>query len=55
MLGYWARVEVTEGEVRIAGSRSNLLRTLAAANGVESAAGGVPSFVPSWRRERPSS
>lgn len=42
------RVEVAEGEVRIIGSRSNLLRTLAAANGVASA-GAVPSFVPRWR------
>jgi site-specific DNA recombinase len=43
------RVEVAEGEVRIMGSRSNLLRTLAAASGVASA-GAVPSFVPRWRR-----
>jgi site-specific DNA recombinase len=47
------RVEVAEGEVRIMGSRSNLLRTLAAASGVASA-GTVPSFVPRWRRERDS-
>ncbi len=43
------RVEVADGEVRIMGSRGNLLRALAAAGGVKSAAGGVPSFVPSWR------
>ncbi|MCW8309326.1 recombinase family protein [Acidiphilium sp. PA] len=43
------RVEVADGEVRIMGSRGNLLRTLAAAGGVKSAAGGVPSFIPSWR------
>jgi hypothetical protein len=42
------RVEVAEGEVRIMGSRGNLLRTLAAASGVASA-GPVPSFVPRWR------
>ncbi len=45
------RVEVADGEVRTMGSRGNLLRTLAAAGGVKSAAGGAPSFVPSWRRE----
>ena len=39
------RVEVAEGEVRIIGSRNNLLRALVAAGGVQSAAGGVPSFV----------
>ena len=44
------RVEVGDGEVRIMGSRSELLRTLAAGGGVVSAAGGVPSFVPKWRR-----
>ncbi len=43
------RVEVAEGEVRIMGSRSELLRTLAASAGVKSAASGVPSFVPKWR------
>ncbi len=42
------RVEVDRGEVRIMGSKSNLLRVLAA-NGVATAAGGVPSFVPKWR------
>jgi site-specific DNA recombinase len=39
------RVEVDEGEVRIMGSKSDLLRTLACA-----ATGQVPSFVPKWRR-----
>ena len=48
------RVEVADCEIRIIGSRSNLLRTLAAAGGVPSAAGGVPSFVPRWRRRRDS-
>jgi hypothetical protein len=43
------RVEVAEGEVRITGSGSELLRTLAASGGPKSAAGGVPSFVPKWR------
>jgi site-specific DNA recombinase len=47
------RVEVAEGEVRIMGSRSHLLRTLAAAGGV-APAGVAPSFVPRWRRERDS-
>jgi site-specific DNA recombinase len=46
------RVEVAEGEVRIMGSKGNLLRTLAAASGVKSAASGVPSSVLSWRRGR---
>ena len=44
------RVEVADGEVRIMGSRGNLLRALTAAGGVKAAAGGVPCFVPSWRR-----
>lgn len=42
------RVEVADGEVRIMGSRSELLRTLAAASGVRSA-GPVRSSVPKWR------
>ena len=48
------RVEVADGEVRIMGSKGNLLRTLAAASGVKSAAGGVPSSVLKWRRRRDS-
>ena len=48
------RVEVDEREVRIMGSKNELLRTLAAANSAESAANGVPSFIPKWRRERDS-
>ncbi|CAN0497148.1 unnamed protein product [Scytosiphon promiscuus] len=36
------------------GSKNELLRTLAAANSAESAANGVPSFIPKWRRERDS-
>jgi site-specific DNA recombinase len=44
------RVEVAEKEVRIMGSKGDLLRTLAAASGVKSATPGVPRFVPNWRR-----
>ena len=43
------RVEVNDGEVRIMGSKSDLLRTLAAADG-GTAAGAVPIFVPRWRK-----
>jgi hypothetical protein len=43
------RVEVADGEVRIMGSKSDLLRTLAAASGVKSATSGVPSSVLKWR------
>ncbi len=46
------RVEVAEREVRIMGSKGNLLRTIAGAAGVKSATGGVPTSVPNWRRER---
>lgn len=46
------RVEVDKGEVRIMGSKSNLLRVLAA-NGVATAAGGVPTVVPKWRSGSP--
>jgi site-specific DNA recombinase len=45
------RVEVADGEVRIMGSKGDLLRTLAAASGVKSATPGVRSSVLSWRRE----
>lgn len=44
------RVEVADREVRIMGSKSDLLRTLAAISGVESAAGGVRSSVLDWRK-----
>ncbi len=47
------RVEVNDGEVRIMGSKGNLLRTLAAGSGEGTATGGVPSFVPKWRRGCP--
>jgi hypothetical protein len=39
------RVEVADGEVRIMGSKVDLLRALAAASGVKSGGGGVPSSV----------
>ncbi len=42
------RVEVAVKEVRIMGSKGDLLRTLAAASGVKSATPGVRSSVPSW-------
>ena len=48
------RVEVGDGEVRIMGSKSDLLRTLAAAGGVGALPGAVPSFVPKWRIGRDS-
>jgi site-specific DNA recombinase len=44
------RVEVADGEVRIMGSKGDLLRTLAAASGVKSATPGVRSSVLNWRR-----
>ena len=44
------RVEVADGEVRIIGSKSNLLQTLAAASGVKPATPGVRSSVLKWRR-----
>ncbi len=43
------RVEVAEKEVRIMGSKSDLLRTLAAASGVKPATTGVRSSVLKWR------
>ena len=43
------RVEVADHEVRIMGSKSDLLRTLAAISGVKSATGGVRSSVLNWR------
>ncbi len=48
------RVEVADREVRIIGSKSDLLRTLAAASGVKPAASGVRSSVLKWRRGRDS-
>jgi len=46
------RVEVTDREVRIIGSKSNLLQTLTAAAGVRPATPGVRSSVLKWRRYR---
>ncbi len=48
------RVEVSDGEVHIMGSKSDLLRTLAAAGGSGTLPGAVPSLVPRWRRRRDS-
>src|SRR5271166_4510770 len=48
------RVEVADGEVRIMGSKSDPLRTLAAASGVKSATLGVRSSVPKWRARQDS-
>jgi site-specific DNA recombinase len=49
------RVEViSKTEVRIRGQRSELLRTLTAATGVEAAVLGVRSFEPKWRARRDS-
>ena len=48
------RVEVADREVRIMGSKSDLLRTLAAISGVKSATGGVRSSVLDWWSERDS-
>ncbi len=48
------RVEVNDGEVRIIGLKSDLLRTLAAAGAAGTLPGAVPSFVPRWRRRRDS-
>ena len=45
------RVEVADGEVRIMGSKGDLLRTLAATSGVKPATPGVRSSVLKWRRE----
>jgi predicted phage gp36 major capsid-like protein len=45
------RVEVADGEVRIMGSKTTLLRTLTTIGGVETAAGGVRISVPNWRSE----
>lgn len=49
------RVEVVDGrEVRIMGSKTELLRTLVAAASVETAGFGVRSFVPKWRTRKDS-
>ena len=48
------RVEVAAKEVRIMGSKGDLLRTLVAASRVKSATRGVPSSVLKWRTGRDS-
>jgi len=48
------RVEVADDEVRIMGSKSELLRTLVAASSVETAAFGVQSCVLKWRARKDS-
>ena len=48
------RVEVDAQELRIMGSKSELLRTLVAASSAKTAGFGVPSFVPKWRARRDS-
>src|SRR5258708_1685088 len=49
------RVEVVSpSEIRILGTKTELLRTLVATAGVESAAAGVRSFIPKWRARRDS-
>jgi site-specific DNA recombinase len=48
------RVDVADGEVRIMGSKGDLLRTLAAAAGGKSPTVGVRSSVPKWRPQRDS-
>ena len=45
------RVEIDVKEVRILGSKSELLRTLVAASSAKTAGFGVPSFVPKWRAQ----
>jgi site-specific DNA recombinase len=46
------RVEVDAQELRIMGSKSELLRTLVAASSAKTAGFGVPSSVPMWRARR---
>jgi site-specific DNA recombinase len=48
------RVEVADKEVRIMGSKLQLLRTLVAASSVETAAFGVHSSVLKWRTRQDS-
>ena len=43
------RVEVAESEVRIMGSKGQLLRTLVATSAKGATSGVAPSFVPKWR------
>ena len=46
------RVEVDVQELRIMGSKSELLRSLVAVSSAKTAGFGVPSFVPKWRARR---
>jgi hypothetical protein len=46
------RVEIDAKELRIMGSKSELLRTLVAASSAKTAGFGVPSSVPKWRAIR---
>jgi site-specific DNA recombinase len=48
------RIEVDAPELRIMGSKSELLRTLVAASSAKTAGFGVPSFVPKWRTRHDS-
>jgi site-specific DNA recombinase len=48
------RVEVDAEELRIMGSKNELLRTLVAASSAKTAGFGVPSSVPKWRARRDS-
>jgi hypothetical protein len=48
------RVEVDAQELRIMGSKSELLRTLVAASSAKTAGFGVPSSVPKWRARNDS-
>ena len=43
------RVEVADDAIRIMGTKSTLLKTLAATKGGKSAGIGVPGFIPKWR------
>ena len=48
------RVEVDAQELRIMGSKSELLRTLVGASSAKTAGFGVPSSVPKWRTRHDS-
>lgn len=48
------RVEVDAKEIRIKGSKSELLRTIVAALSAKTAGLGVSSFVPKWRAREDS-
>ena len=48
------RVEVDAKELRIMGSKSELLRALVAASSAKTAGFGVPSSVPKWRTRHDS-